>query len=235
MEITVKMTGDTFIARCQGKTASCTAGPEQAARAVARKVLGKPSASVDLARRPYKRYGYTRWEAIQLDQVTEQHDSNEVSKLIWDLANQVVVGKHKRWDSRHVPGIRAAAMYLDEVAAPAAERVEPVTIDDITVSPDCETDEMVEACIAVFRNAGSKVDLGYLGQACRAYLREFQRSNPPAQAARVPDGFTLVPNEALGKFKSAQNAVSAAVPYLISEGLSLVMTAAPDHDQAKEA
>ena len=41
-EIRVRCTNYTYVARCQGKTASCTAGPKQAAEAVARKVMGRP-------------------------------------------------------------------------------------------------------------------------------------------------------------------------------------------------
>ena len=71
LEIIVKMTGGTYIARCQGKTASCTAGPDHAATAVARKVLGKPDAYVELTQLPEERYGYTRWEVKDSTQTTE--------------------------------------------------------------------------------------------------------------------------------------------------------------------
>lgn len=40
--ITVRYANGTYVARCQGKTASCTAGAKQAAEAVARKVMGRP-------------------------------------------------------------------------------------------------------------------------------------------------------------------------------------------------
>ena len=39
-EIKVRYAGYTYVARCQGKTASCTAGDRQAAEAVAKKVWG---------------------------------------------------------------------------------------------------------------------------------------------------------------------------------------------------
>ena len=41
-EIRVRYSSYTYVARCQGKTASCTAGAKQAAEAVARKVMGRP-------------------------------------------------------------------------------------------------------------------------------------------------------------------------------------------------
>ena len=41
-EIRVRYGNGTHIARCQGKTASCTAGAKQAAEAVARKVMSRP-------------------------------------------------------------------------------------------------------------------------------------------------------------------------------------------------
>lgn len=41
-EIKVRYAGYTYVARCQGKTASCTAGAKQAAEAVARKVMNRP-------------------------------------------------------------------------------------------------------------------------------------------------------------------------------------------------
>ena len=41
-EIRVRYSNGTHTARCQGKTARCTAGAKQAAEAVARKVMGRP-------------------------------------------------------------------------------------------------------------------------------------------------------------------------------------------------
>lgn len=41
-EITVRWSHGTYMARCQGKTASCTAGAKQAAESVARKVMNRP-------------------------------------------------------------------------------------------------------------------------------------------------------------------------------------------------
>ena len=41
-EIRVRYSNGTYVARCQGKTASCTAGPKQAAEAVARKAMNRP-------------------------------------------------------------------------------------------------------------------------------------------------------------------------------------------------
>lgn len=41
-DIKVRYSSNTYIARCQGKTASCTARPKQAAEAVARKVMFRP-------------------------------------------------------------------------------------------------------------------------------------------------------------------------------------------------
>lgn len=41
-EIRVRYSSYAYVARCQGKTASCTAGAKQAAEAVARKVMNRP-------------------------------------------------------------------------------------------------------------------------------------------------------------------------------------------------
>lgn len=46
--IFVRYYGGTYIARFRGKTSSCTAGPEQAARAVARKVMGDTTHTIEI-------------------------------------------------------------------------------------------------------------------------------------------------------------------------------------------
>ena len=49
-EIKVRYNCSTYIARCQGKVASCTAGAKQAAEAVARKVMFRPAKVVRVDR-----------------------------------------------------------------------------------------------------------------------------------------------------------------------------------------
>lgn len=52
-----------------------------------------------------------------------------------------------------------------------------------------ETEAMVDAAVKVFEDAGAKVDLGWLGEACRAYVAvSFTPATPqPAQQGSVPE------------------------------------------------
>lgn len=59
--ITVKDTNQTYMARCNGKSASCTANPEQAAINVAKKVL--PGCEFSLEAQPEKRSNYFTYKA----------------------------------------------------------------------------------------------------------------------------------------------------------------------------
>jgi hypothetical protein len=54
-DITIRYANGTYTARCQGKTASCTAGAKQAAENVALKVTGKPCMVVRVSGAEYGR------------------------------------------------------------------------------------------------------------------------------------------------------------------------------------
>lgn len=60
-EIRVRYSSYTYIARCQDKTASCTAGPRQAAENVALKVTGKPCMVVRVSG---AEYGRELWKIV---------------------------------------------------------------------------------------------------------------------------------------------------------------------------
>lgn len=55
--ITVKDSNNTYVASCDGEKKSCTAGPENAARALAAKLLGIDHARVVLEALPQKEPG----------------------------------------------------------------------------------------------------------------------------------------------------------------------------------
>ena len=59
--ITVKSANATYTAAWDGEKTSCTAGPENAARRLARKILGR---DVELKRIPDERYGYYRYQIL---------------------------------------------------------------------------------------------------------------------------------------------------------------------------
>ena len=61
-EIRVRYGNGTHIARCQGKTASATAGPNFAAAAVAKKVMGK---SCTVVRVSGAEYGRELWKIVE--------------------------------------------------------------------------------------------------------------------------------------------------------------------------
>ncbi len=60
-DITIRYANGTYIARCQDKTASCTAGPRQAAENVALKVTGKPCMGVRVSG---AEYGRELWKIV---------------------------------------------------------------------------------------------------------------------------------------------------------------------------
>jgi phosphosulfolactate phosphohydrolase-like enzyme len=62
-DITIRYANGTYTARCQGKTASCTAGSFQAAQAVAKKVKGENSVWF-VARGSGAEYGRELWKIV---------------------------------------------------------------------------------------------------------------------------------------------------------------------------